>query len=183
MVDEIQAVIGELSSVTSNIKPEEFTALARAIMEAERVFVAGMGRSGLVIKSFAMRLMHMGKAAYVVGDITTPPIREKDLLLVASGSGNTMSLVSMARKARAVGAGVALVTIHPESQLGELADCMLTISAPAKADGYTASISAQPMATLFEQGMLIMLDSMVLRLMSTMGTDADAMFRNHANLE
>ena len=48
MVDEIQAVIGELSSVTSNIKPEEFEALTKAIIEAERVFVAGMGRSGLV---------------------------------------------------------------------------------------------------------------------------------------
>ena len=118
-----------------------------------------------------------------MGDITTPPIREGDLLLVASGSGNTMSLVSMARKARAVGAGIALITIHPESQLGELADCMLTISAPAKADGYAAGISAQPMATLFEQGMLILLDSMVLRLMAATGMDADAMFRNHANLE
>lgn len=183
MIDEIQNVIGELSNVVANINPADFRNLSRAIMDADRVFVAGMGRSGLMIRAFAMRLMHMGKTTYVVGDVTTPSITENDLLLVASGSGNTMSLVNMAEKAKAANASLALITIYPESSIGEMAECILTIDAPAKADIAADGISAQPMATLFEQGMLICLDSLVLRLMDMMGIAAHEMYLKHANLE
>ena len=68
--------------------------LADAILAAETIFVAGAGRSGLAMKSFAMRLMHMGFDTYVVGETVTPSITDKAVLLIGSGSGSTSSLVS-----------------------------------------------------------------------------------------
>ncbi len=131
-----------------------------------------------------MRLMHLGFAAFVVGETTTPAVTADDLLLIGSGSGETASLVAIAEKAKAVGARVGLVTIVPDSRVGRLADALVRIQAPtpkAERRGRTASI--QPMGTLFEQTMLIFLDSVVLRLTERMGVDADAMFARHANLE
>ena len=58
-----------------------------------------------------MRLMHMGKQVYVVGEIVTPSIQQGDLLLIVSGSGETESLVAMAKKAKRLGATIATVTI------------------------------------------------------------------------
>jgi 6-phospho-3-hexuloisomerase len=46
----------------------------------------------------AMRFMHLGYTVFIVE--TTPAILEGDLLLVASGSGTTSSVVSSAEKAK-----------------------------------------------------------------------------------
>ena len=61
-------------------------------MGARTVFVAGSGRSGLAMRSFAMRLIHLGLSAHVVGETTTPRITDRDLLLIGSGSGSTPGL-------------------------------------------------------------------------------------------
>lgn len=183
MIEGLQTIAKEITCVLETISSEAVNDLAKEILGAKRVFVAGTGRSGLVIRCFAMRLMHLGLCAHIVGDATTPAIGAGDLLLVASGSGSTMSLVGMAQKASAVGAKVALVTIHPNSPVGEMACCVVQINAPAKADGQQNSISVQPMATLFEQSMMVFLDYMVLCLMRHKEFTAQQMFAQHANLE
>ena len=60
----------------------------------------GAGRSGLVAKAFAMRLMHLGFTAYVVGETITPAMRPKDLLVIFSGSGRTKTIADIAETAR-----------------------------------------------------------------------------------
>ena len=47
---------------------------------------------GFVSNSFAMRLNQLGKNAYVVGESTTPSIKEHDLFIIISGSGSTEHL-------------------------------------------------------------------------------------------
>jgi 6-phospho-3-hexuloisomerase len=42
--------------------------------------------------------MHLGYTVFIVGETNTPAILEGDLLLVASGSGTTSSVVSSAEK-------------------------------------------------------------------------------------
>ncbi len=37
-----------------------------------RIFVTGLGRTGLMARGFAMRLMHLGRRVYHVGDVITP---------------------------------------------------------------------------------------------------------------
>ena len=78
---------------------------AAALMEfSSRIFVAGAGRSGLCMRAFGMRLMHLGKTVYVVGETTTPSIAATDLLILGSGSGRTASLLAMAEQAQRRGA-------------------------------------------------------------------------------
>lgn len=177
-----KAIIGELKKVMEQISPDACKELCGAITDAARVFVAGAGRSGLVVKAFAMRLMHLGCAAYVCGEMVTPSFRKGDLLLIVSGSGETASLTSMAEKACAVGGSLALVTVRAESSIGAMADVIVPVPAPTpKADN--AFRSVQPMGALFEQSCFLLLDAVVMELMERLGQDEASMYARHANLE
>ena len=154
------------------------------IIKAPHIFLAGAGRSGLVMRCFAMRLMHLGFSVFVVGETTTPAISEGDLLLIGSASGETGSLVLFARQAAKQKAGLALITALPESTLGKLAQVKVQINAPVLGHPPQAgSVSIQPMGSLFEQCLLLLLDGMVLELVDTTGAGAQWMWTRHANLE
>ncbi|MFT3848759.1 MAG: 6-phospho-3-hexuloisomerase [Propionivibrio sp.] len=184
-VDDYAAeVLGELKLALSAISNDEAEQLADRIVAARKILVAGAGRSGLAVKGFAMRLMHMGFDAYVVGETVTPNFEAADLLLIGSGSGETGSLVQMATKARAIGGGIALITIFPQSSIGRLADLAVRIPAPTpKVRAGAGWASIQPMGSLFEQSLFIFLDLVILRLMEHAAKDSGTMFKRHANLE
>ena len=159
-------VLRELDRTLAAISTEEVDRLLTAVIEAPRVFVAGAGRSGLAVKAFAMRLMHMGRQVYVAGETVTPGVGAGDLLIVGSGSGETASLRTMVQRAKDVGAKVALVTIFPDSPIGKIADVVVTIPAPTpKSSSGGQPVSIQPMGSLFEQSLLIFLDLLILQLM------------------
>jgi 6-phospho-3-hexuloisomerase len=177
-------IIHEIKTALSGLSEKEIAKLVDIAAASPRIFLAGAGRSGLMIRSFAMRLMHLGFTAYVVGETTTPGITPDDLLLIGSGSGATESLVVMAEKAKLIGAKVALITILKESPLGNLADPVITVAAPTpKIKDDPGFRSIQPMGTLFEQSLLLTLDMIILFLMAARHQDAHMMFQNHANLE
>jgi 6-phospho-3-hexuloisomerase len=179
----VTAVTSELTAALRSIDPEAVANLRRDILQTRRIFVAGMGRSGLRMQGFAMRLMHLDRPVHVVGEVTTPAIDAGDLLLIGSASGRTASLVSYAQKASELNAQVTLITIADESPIGKYADSIVRIAAasPKIADGSTASI--QPMGSLFEQALGMLLDIVIMQLMDDLNMDADAMFSRHANLE
>ncbi|WP_145411307.1 6-phospho-3-hexuloisomerase [Paenibacillus xylanexedens] len=178
-------ILKELERTLSQIDDAEMQTMAEHILEAEQIFVAGAGRSGLMGKAFAMRLMQMGLRVYVVGETVTPGISPKDFLLLCSGSGETGSLAAMAQKANKAGAPVGLITIKPESTIGQIADSVVRIPASAKEDTATAgaSVTIQPMGSLFEQGLLLGMDALVLTLMEMKSMTGADMFGRHANLE
>ena len=103
-----------------------------AISNAPRIFVAGAGRSGLMMKAFSMRLMHIGFDVHVIGDITTPNSRSGDLFILGTGSGETESLLSYANKAKKLGLNVITLTSFVDSTLGNLADITMQIPAPTE---------------------------------------------------
>jgi len=78
-----------------------------------KIFVMGVGRSGLVARMFTMRLVHLGLTAYVIGEIVTPAMTKNDLLITVSGSGGTKSVVSAAKTAGEIGTEVLSITSHP----------------------------------------------------------------------
>lgn len=124
-------VVQELTHTLTSIDEEQAEKFVELIDEADEVFCAGAGRSGFQVKGFAMRLMHMGVASYVVGETCTPNIKEGGVLVVCSGSGETKSLVNHAAKAKEMGARVALITINPNSSIAGMADVVIEISAPS----------------------------------------------------
>jgi 6-phospho-3-hexuloisomerase len=181
-------VLAELGDVLGEVDESAVSALQEKLAAARRVFVAGAGRSGLMMRGFAMRLMHLGLAVHVVGDPTTPSLQAEDILLIGSGSGETGSLQGMARKARQIGAGVALITIVPESTIGKLSDPVIRLDAPSPkaaqpTDGRSPRTSIQPMGSLFEQALLLLLDIVVMRIAAVRGLPPEQMFARHANLE
>ncbi len=180
----VNTIVAEVSAALTSIDQDDVLALEQIIQRAHHIFVAGTGRSGLCLRAFAMRLMHLGLSAYVVGDVTTPGITKSDLLLIGSGSGRTASLVQYTTRARALTAKVALITATRLSPIGEIADQIVEINAPTpKSDAVARSFSIQPMGTLFEQTLGLLLDVIVLQLMNDLNVDAGQMFARHANLE
>jgi len=178
------AVINELTQTLNSIDTVCADKFVDLILKSDEIFVAGAGRSGFQARGFAMRLMHMGEKSYMVGETTTPNIKEGDVLVVCSGSGETKSLVSMAQKAKSLNAKIALVTINPQSTIGGLADVVIEISAPSPKSAKEGDIkSIQPMGSLFEQSLGLFLDISIIMLMDKKGLDSDTMFGRHANLE
>jgi 6-phospho-3-hexuloisomerase len=177
-----------LAEVAACVRQVSFQDLARAVdlMDSfPRIFVAGAGRSGLCMRALGMRLMHLEKTVYVVGETTTPSIVAQDLLILGSGSGRTTSLLAIAGQARRQGAKILLFTTDASSPLAELADYRVVIPAPSlkTTEGISGLISMQPLGTLFEQSMLILCDSLIVGLMQRTGINATQMFERHANLE
>jgi 6-phospho-3-hexuloisomerase len=182
---QFSQILHELDDVVSGIDAESVSQFIAALMKAERIFVAGAGRSGLMVRAFAMRLMHLGLKVHVVGETTTPSIAENDLLVIASGSGETGMMVQFARAAKKNGAQLALITIYADSTIGQMADTVVQINAPTskKEDKASAVSSVQPMGSLFEQSLLLVLDAVILELMNEIPRNIQNMIEMHANLE
>ena len=86
--NDLETVLDELAETMRAVDPGGLRALEERLGAARRVFVAGAGRSGLVVRAFAMRLMHLGLDGHMVGDMTTPALGEGDLLVVSAGPGS-----------------------------------------------------------------------------------------------
>ena len=178
-------VTDELRACFDNLKEEELQALEAEIKAANRIFVAGAGRSLLMIRGMAMRLMHMGFNAYVVGETVTPAILPGDLLVIASGSGTTGTLTVMAQKCKKVGAKLALITTRPDSPIGEMADVTVEVRAATTKDVQSVAKSIQPGANTFEQSVLLIGDAIVIDIISGENLDEKnvELMQRHANLE
>lgn len=185
VVEITAAILDELRQTLSQLDPAQTDAMVDAILSAKKIFVAGAGRSLLMMRGMAMRLMHMGFQAYVVGETVTPAITDEDLLIIGSGSGETGTLKVMAQKAKKIGAKLGLITIFPESTIGSLADCVIQVRA-ATTKGDRASVkSIQPGANTFEQSMLLIGDALVIQIISrcSISEENKELMKRHANLE
>ncbi len=155
---------------------------AAALQGARRVFVLGAGRSGLALRMTAMRLMHLGLDVHVVGEVTTPAIAAGDVLLAASGSGGTASVVRAAETAAASGARVIAITTAPHSPLAGLAAVSVVVPAAQKQD-HNGRLSIQYSGALFEQSVVVLGDAIFHSLWKASGATADELWPRHANLE
>lgn len=175
-------ILAELSRTTERMNDTEAEKLVDGMQRANKIFVAGSGRSGLMAKAFAMRMMHVGLDPYVIGETITPNLEANDMLIIGSGSGETKSLLSMTEKAKGIGATICAGDHQSYFGHSQLADITIKIPAQAKAEG-TSGKSIQPMGSLFEQTMLLFYDALILRLMEQKGLDSNKMYGRHANLE
>lgn len=181
-MEEYRKILEALDAVLSRIPVEAQQRMIDDLYSARRIFLAGVGRSEYIARCFAMRLMHLGLEVYTVGDTTTPPIGPDDMLLLVSGSGETSLLITIATKARSFGSRIFLVTAAQSSALKNLSDYTVVLAAPTKFIRGD-DISNQPMASLFEQSMLLFFDDIVLQIMGKYQISADEMAARHANLE
>ena len=181
----IEQTLGEVDTSVKQVSTENLVLAFRLIAESPRIFIAGAGRSRLMMQAFGIRLLHLGKTVYVVGESSAPSIQTPDLLIIGSGSGQTSTLRVVAEKAHNLGAKILLFTTAPDSPLAEISDHRVVIPAPSLSDseGEHTLESMQPMGTLFEQSLMILCDSLVLALMSKLKVSSTQMRERHANLE
>lgn len=158
-----------------------------------RIFVVGAGRSGLVVRAFAMRLMHLGFEVFVVGETITPAVTKKDILIAISGSGITKLVVESSRIAKEdVDATLVVITSYPDSPLAQLADLVVEISGRTKITEQNDYIQRQikgehspltPLGTLFESTVLAFLDGLIAELMEKTGKREKELKERHATIE
>ncbi len=175
MLEEVRKTLEQCSF------EEEF--IMDEIRKANRIFIAGVGRTGYIMRCFSMRLMHADFKSYMIGDTETPGATEGDLLIIGSGSGETESLKAYVKKAKEIGMKIVLLTTNGNSTLAELSDAVCIFPAPNKTNADDDETSRQPMGTLFEQSLLLILDAFVIRIMDEFHITGNDMYRNHANLE
>ncbi len=150
--------------------PDDVAAFVAAIEKADQVFVYGVGRSGLVGKAFAMRLVQLGLKVFFIGETITPIVQPEDLVVVVSNTGQTMSAHQTANIARRVGATVVVITGNKTSKLAHLGSLLFTLKV-GRAGGRA---KFAPLGTLFEVSTLVFLDGVVAQLMERLGqTEAD----------
>ena len=138
----MNTIIEELDRSSKTISPEKLQEVIKKIKEHKRIFVYGTGRSGLMLKAFAMRLMQIGLNSYVVGETTTPSVQKGDLLIVASASGETGSVCMTAESALKQEVDLIVISSAPESTLGKIQKPDIEIEAATKFA--ISKVSVQP---------------------------------------
>lgn len=179
----LDGILGEIGRTLAQVDLEKIVDFQNAISRADRIFVAGAGRSLLMIRSLAMRLMQSGEEVYVVGETTTPAIRPGDLMIIASGSGETSTLTVLAKKCKEIGADLALITVESRSTIGKMADFVLVIPASATKRERHDDSSVQLGANTFEQSLLLLGDAITIERMEKLHDANQLLMQNHANLE
>ncbi|WP_407376189.1 6-phospho-3-hexuloisomerase [Methanobrevibacter sp.] len=193
MKDSIGAILDNINNAVEYLEEDVIDNFEDIIMASNNVFVTGAGRSGLAAKAFAMRLMHLGISAYVVGETISPAIHKNDCIIAISGSGETNTIVSAAEIAKDRGSKVLAVTSYPESRLGKLADGYIFVKGRTKQEvddqnymkrqihgNYT---SLTPLGTAFELTTLVFLDAVVSELMEKMEQTESDLKARHTVLE
>jgi len=180
-----QKILSELMHNTQYIEDAELNDIIKSIRQAKHIFLAGAGRSGIGIQGFANRLMHLGFDISLVGEISSPHTKPGDLLIIASGSGETGSLVALAAKAKAANVNLAVITMDRSSTIARQAETVVMlpgVSPKLRHQGVDIT-SIQPMGSAFEQLCFLVYDAIVLALMDELKETSATMFERHADLE
>ncbi|MFM7359226.1 MAG: 6-phospho-3-hexuloisomerase [Sediminibacterium sp.] len=183
MKSQINLILNEIGQVLNGIDEVEVNAFLESILKANKIVAFGAGRVGMAVRGFAMRLGHLGFNAHTLGDSTVPSVASGDLLLIASGSGETQTIFDLALIGKKNGCKLLLVTGNPESRIGKIASEIVKIAAPSKTREVCGFTSKQPMTTLNEQCLMVFFDALVLLLMEKMNETHDTMWARHSNLE
>jgi len=190
----VEGIIGGVLSSLSSIDEAQVERMIDILMESrdKKILIIGVGRSGLVGKAFAMRLMHLGFNVYVMGETITPAIGKGDLIIAISGSGTTRLAVTAAEIGKEVNARIIAITSFPDSDLAKLAEHVVVVRGRTKVakekDYFLRQIMGvheplAPLGTIFEISALVFLDSLVVELMHRLGETEEEMKNRHATIE
>lgn len=181
-MESANKILTEIQRNMNAVEEFQIEQMVRLIEGTSKIFIDGSGRSGLMIKAFANRLLHLGYDVHVIGEITTPHTISDGILILNSASGSTERLLLNAKKAKVNRMKLILITGNKSSRLGEIADVQVVIPSPSK-DSQDLDNNLQPMGSLYEQSSLILFDSIILKLMEKSHQSATMMKSRHADLE
>ena len=123
---EAAAILGLVDRIDG-----EFERAVQLLYECRgRVIVTGMGKSGIICRKIAATLSSTGTAAFFLhpaeaihGDLGA--IRDDDIVVASSYSGETEEIVKLLESIRRIGARLVALTGDPDSTLARAADVTL----------------------------------------------------------
>lgn len=183
MDDIYRKALDELHGVLTVVDETQIGTALALIAGAGRIALYGVGREGLQMKGFAMRLFHLGLDAHVVGDMTTPHLGKGDLLIVSAGPGDFSTVSALMEVARSAGARTLCVTAEATGAAPARADAVLVVPAQTMARDDTAPSSVLPMGSLYEGALYVLFEVLVLQLRERLSVDPASMRARHTNLE
>jgi len=175
-VEGLAAIFDEMRRVFARMPPDAPAQLAREIAKARRILVYGVGRNGLVLQAFAVRLMHLGLDGHFVGQLSAPPIGPGDLLFTALALGRLPTGDAIVDSAKAAGARIVVISARPDVVS---ADLVIPLPAQTMADPMTSIL---PLGSPFELALSLFCDLTVVELMSLLGRSNSDLAARHANL-
>ncbi len=172
-----QRYIGErVTEALGRVDPLAITRAVEILRTANQVFVYGAGRSGIIGRAFAMRLVQTGLRAYVIGESVTPIVGRGDAVFILSGQGESYSSIQTANIVRREGAQLVVLTSRASSKLAHAATHLLTLEFPDDAERARLA----PLGTLFESASLRLTDGIVAELLAARGETESSMRKRHA---
>ncbi len=198
VIVSMEMIAEEILAVSGDIEKDRIAGMLEHIIDTaktgKKIFIMGAGRSGLVGKTFAMRLMHLGFNVFVIGETTTPAVREGDLVILITGSGQTRSVAEVGEIAAKLGARLVTISSKTKSVLAGISDVLVVLPTKSKDDTVYKERYMErhlvgdysnlvPMGTSFEIMALIFLDSVIAELIQITKSTEEEMKRKHANTE
>lgn len=175
--ESIEYINEQVKKILEKIDESIIDKTIELFFKAKNIFVYGAGRSGLVAKAFAIRLVHLGFPTFVIGETITIPVKKNDLIILISGSGETIPVTMTAEIGRRLGAKIISITANPDSHIARFADLPIILK-PDKKNSKLA-----PLGTLFEASAWIFLDGIIAELMERKGENEESMKKRHATLQ
>lgn len=109
---------------------KQLESAVKAIANADKIMIAGVGFSGIVAKDFYYKLLELGKHAIMETDTHTQlsclsSMGKKDLLFVISHSGKTVEMYDIAKVAKDKGVKIISMTSIVPNPISDLANIKL----------------------------------------------------------
>lgn len=178
-MDHQQFILDNLTRILNETDKSKAADLLKLVENSGTTFIGGAGRSLLVSRFFAMRLVHAGHSVYMIGEVVTPAIKAGDLLILVSGSGGTATLLPFVKKAKEVGAKLAVISMKKSSAMADVADLVIQIGQ----DDSFPLVKGMPMGSQFELSTLVFLEGAISQLIHEKDLTEQGMRALHANLE
>ncbi|MDR2873809.1 MAG: SIS domain-containing protein [Methanobrevibacter sp.] len=193
--DIIHTILEEINNSIFKVDKNQIIDFIKLLDNSDRLYLRGKGRSALVSKQFAMRLLHLDYSVFIVGSVTAPPVKEGDLVIFISGSGSLISNSVILDKCNELNATTCCFTSNPDSYLGSNCDLTITVFAGDKMsdkgfdyskrqiEGKSCSNNNLPLGTLFELTVSVLFDAIIAKLMILKNETEKNMKKRHFNLE
>lgn len=171
----MQTIFRELEQVWQSLDAEAFEeAVERLHKHDGNVVCVGAGRMGYAVQSLAMRLSHLGYRAFMIGDTSLPRIGHGDIVVVNTSSGETPTVLLLAKIAKKHEACLITFTSDKHSSIARISDLVIQ---------YKQLQSQQLMKSLYEQFTLLLFDYFANELYARSGKLRADVESNHSILE
>ncbi len=169
-------IVDRAGAALARVDPPTVARILELFARSPKIFVYGAGRSGIIGRALAMRLVQAGLSAYVIGESVTPIVQKGDLVVIFSNRGESYSSIQTANIVRREGAELIVVTSRPSSKIAHAATVLISLEIPDDAD---RPIYA-PLGTVFEAASLRLSDALIAEWMRARGETEESMRRRHA---